>query len=52
MYTKETYTKDQVFDYCHNLIKPKQLWTKNIAIDEKHYKELVIYFTRYGLGKK
>ena len=23
MYTKETYIKDQVFDYCHNLSNQK-----------------------------
>ena len=41
----------QIFDYYENLIKLKKLGTKNIVIDEKHYKDLVIYFTRYDRGK-
>ena len=41
----------KVFDCYDNLMKPKQLKTKIILIDEKQYKDLVIYFTRYDRGK-
>ena len=33
--------------YFYNLIKAKQLETNNIFIEEKNYKNLVIYFNRY-----
>ena len=33
--------------YLDNLINVKKLETKNILIDKKNYKHLVIYFTRY-----
>ena len=32
-------------------MKPKKLETKNILINKKNYKDLVIYFTRYDDGK-
>ena len=34
-----------------NLIKAKKWETKKILIDEKNYKDLVIYFTRYDRGR-
>ena len=37
--------------YCDNLIKEKPLESKDILIDEKNYKDLVIYFTRYVHSK-
>ena len=40
--------KNQLHNYFFdNLVKAKKLETKNILIDEKHYKDLVIYFARY-----
>ena len=33
--------------YFDNLIKANKLEIKNILIDEKSYRDLVIYFTRY-----
>ena len=33
--------------YFDNLVKAKKIETNNILIDEKNYKNLVIYFTRY-----
>ena len=51
MHAKEIYIKNEVFDYHDNLIKPKQLETKNIVIYGKSYKDLVIYSTRYDHGK-
>ena len=37
-----------VFD---NLVKAKKIATKNVLMDEKNYKDLVIYFTRYVHSK-
>ena len=34
--------------YYDNLSKSKMLETNNILIDEKNYKDLTIYFARYG----
>ena len=51
MYTKETYIKNLVFYYYGNLIKPKKIETKNTVINEKSYRDLVIYSTRYDRGK-
>ena len=36
------------FDY---LIKVKKIETKNTFIDQKNYKDLIIYFTRYDSVK-
>ena len=36
------------FDY---LIKVKKIETKNTLIDQKNYKDLIIYFTRYDSVK-
>ena len=39
--------KNQVYNcYFDNLVKTKKLETKNILIDQKHYKDLVVYFAR------
>ena len=48
---KEIYIKNQVFDFYDSLIKPKKIETKNIVIDEKSCKDLVIYSTRYNHDK-
>ena len=49
---KEISVKNQVFNYYFdNLIKAKKLKTKAILIDEKNYKDLKIYFTRYVHSK-
>ena len=37
-----------VFD---NLVKAKKIAIKNVLMDEKNYKDLVIYFTRYVHSK-
>ena len=37
--------------YFDNLVKGKKLEAKKIIIDEKNYKDLVIYFTRYVHSK-
>ena len=37
--------------YFDNSIKAKNLETKNILINEKNYKDLVIYFTKYAHNK-
>ena len=37
-----------VFD---NLVKVKKIAIKNVLMDEKNYKDLVIYFTRYVHSK-
>ena len=50
MYTKETYIKNQVSEYYDNLIKPKNIETKNILIYEKHYEDLVISCTKFVLS--
>ena len=46
-HTKEINIEHQFHYHYENLIKPKKLETKNIFIDKKSYKDLVIYFTRY-----
>ena len=52
MLTKEINIKNRFYNYYFdNLIKAKKLGTKNIKIDEKMYKNLVIYFTRYVHSK-
>ena len=47
MHAKEIHIKNEM-DNCYfdNLVQVKMLDTKNFLIDEKHYKDLVIYFTR------
>ena len=44
MHIKEINIKNGVFN---NLIKSKNLKTRNILIDKKNYEDLVIYFIRY-----
>ena len=40
--------KNRVYNYYfENLVKANKKETKNILIDEKNYKDLAIYFTRY-----
>ena len=51
MNAKEKYTKSSIFDCYGNLIRRKNLETKNIVIYEKSYKDSVINSTRYGHGK-
>ena len=52
MHIKEISIKNRVYNYYFdNLIKAKKLETKNILIDEKIFKDLVIYFTRYDHSK-
>ena len=44
---KENNIENRVYKYYfNNLIKTKKLETENISIDEKNYKDMVIYFTR------
>ena len=43
--------KNKVFDYYGNLLRPNNLETKNIVINEKSYKDFVIYSTKYDCGK-
>ena len=48
MHIREINIKNRVYNYYFdNLVKPKKLETKNILIDEKNYKDLTIYFTKY-----
>ena len=48
MHVKEVNIKNRVYNYYFdNLVKAKKLKTKNLLIDEKNYKDFVIYFTRY-----
>ena len=45
MHTKQMNTKNQVHYRYKNLIKPKKIDTRNIFINKKSYKALVIHFT-------
>ena len=52
MDVKEVDIKNQVDNYYfYNLLNAKKLETTNILIDEKNYKDLTIYFTRYANSK-
>ena len=51
MHTKKINIKNQAHYHYENLFKPKKLETKNIFIDKKSYKDLVIYFTGYHFDK-
>ena len=51
MHTKKINIKSQVHYHYENLIKPKEMETRNIFIDKKNYKDFVIYFTRYHPDK-
>ena len=39
--------KSRICNYFNNLIESEKLKNKNILVDEKNFKNLVIYFTRY-----
>ena len=39
--------KNRVHNRSVDLIRPKKVKNKKILIDEKNFKNLVIYFTRY-----
>ena len=46
MHIKEINVRNRVYSYhIDNLVKAKNLETKNILIDKKIYKDLTIYFT-------
>ena len=48
MHIKGIHINNRVHDYYfENLIKAKKLATKYILIDQKSYKNLVIYFARH-----
>ena len=48
IHINEINIKNKLYNYYFdNLVKGKQLETKNILIDEKNYKDVTIYFTRY-----
>ena len=48
MHAKETGIKNRVYNYYSDyLVKAKKLKTKKFLIDEKYYKDFVIYSTRY-----
>ena len=52
MHIKEFDIKNLRYNYYfQNLIKVKKLETKNILVNEKSNKDLVIYFTRYAHNK-
>ena len=51
MHVKETNIKNWVYKCFDNINKPKKLKTKNILVDMKRYKDLVIFFVRYGCSK-
>ena len=52
MHIQEINIKNRVYNYhFDNLVKTKKLETKNILINEKNYKHLTIYFTRYVHSK-
>ena len=49
---QEINIKNQVYNYYFdNLIKAKKIETKTILMDEKNYKDLVIYFIRHVHSK-
>ena len=48
MHIKEINIENRVYNYFDNLIKAKKkIETKNIFIDERNYKNFVIYFTKH-----
>ena len=51
LHIKEINVKNRVYKYFDNLIKEKKIETKNILIDKKNYKDMVIQFNRYDGGK-
>ena len=51
IHTKKINIKNEVHYHYEHLVKPQKTETINILIDEKSYKDLVIYFTRYHPDK-
>ena len=51
MHTKKIYIKNQVHYHYKNLIESKKLENRNVLINKKSYRNLVIYFTRYHSEK-
>ena len=51
MIRKETNITNRAQNYYDGLVNLATLKTKNIIIDEKNYKDWVIYFVRYVLKK-
>ena len=52
MHIREIDLENRVQNYFFdNLMKAKKIETKNISIDEKNYKDLLINFTRYVQSK-
>ena len=51
IHTKKINIKNEVHYHYENLVKPQKTEIINILIDEKSYKDLVIYFTRYHPDK-
>ena len=51
MHTKKINIKNQVHCHYKNLIESKKLETRNVLINKKSYRNLVIYFTRYHSEK-
>ena len=48
IYVIENNIKNRFYNYSFdNLVIAKKLETKNILMNEKNYKDLTIYFTRY-----
>ena len=48
MHAKEINIKNRVYNFILTIwSKPKKIETKNVLIDKKNYKDLVIYFTAY-----
>ena len=52
IHIKETNIKNTVYNYYFDILaKARKLETKNISVDERNYKNLVIYFARYDHWK-
>ena len=49
MHFKKINIKNKFYNYYNK--SDKKLETKNILIDDKNYKDVTIYFTRYDHGK-
>ena len=48
---KQINIKNKLHNYYDNLTKAEKFQTKNILIDEKNYKNLIIYLARYDHKK-
>ena len=52
MYNKDINIKNRVYNYHFaNKSKQKKLETKNISVNEKSYKDLLVYLTTYVHSK-